>query len=144
VADGAAAARLLPQLGKRAFLAVGLRELVAFASVQGIWLLVRLIERPPAPLPLGAHEVLIARGPFDRDGERDLFLRHGIDVLVTKASGGRSTEAKIEAARDLSLPVVMLRRPPSEPGAAVDSVSAALRWLGDQLAALDLRAVETT
>ena len=144
VAEAAAGARLLPQLGRRAFLAVGLRGLAAFSSVQGVWFLVRLIERPPAPLPLGGHEVLIARGPFDRDAERDLFLRHRIDVLVTKASGGQSTEAKIEAARDLGLPVVMLRRPPPEPGATVDSVSAALRWLGDRLAALDLPAVETT
>jgi precorrin-6A/cobalt-precorrin-6A reductase len=144
VTGAAAGARLLPRLGRRAFLAVGLRELAAFAAVQGVWFLVRLIERPSAPLPLGAHEVLIARGPFDRDGERDLFLRHRIDVLVTKASGGQSTEAKIDAARDLGLPVVMLRRPPPEPGAAADSVSGALRWLEDRLAGLDLRAVETT
>lgn len=115
-----------------------MRALGAFASVEGVWFLVRLVERPSAPLPLGAHELLVARGPFGRDSEAELMSRHGIDVLVTKASGGRSTEGKIEAARSLGLPVIVLRRPPSEPGEAVGTVEAALEWVESQLATLDL------
>jgi precorrin-6A/cobalt-precorrin-6A reductase len=52
-----------------------------------------------------------------------------IDVLVSKASGGVATEAKIIAARELSLPVIILRRPAPEPGEAVETVEAALDWL---------------
>ena len=50
-------------------------------------------------------------------------------MLVCKASGGTATEAKIVAARELSVPVVMVRRPPAEPGQCVDTVEAALDWL---------------
>jgi precorrin-6A/cobalt-precorrin-6A reductase len=49
--------------------------------------------------------------------------------LVCKASGGAATEAKLIAARELGLPVIMVRRPPAEPGDAVDTVEAALDWL---------------
>jgi len=55
--------------------------------------------------------------------------RHAIEVLVCKASGGTATEAKLLAARELSLPVIMVRRPPAEPGASVETVEAALDWL---------------
>lgn len=138
VADGAAAARLVPQLGRRAFLTVGARDLGAFAPVRGVWFLVRLVETPLAPLPLGEHELLVARGPFDCESEVALLTRHQIDLVVSKASGGRSTEGKIEAARQLGLPVIMVRRPDPVPGMAVESVQSALSWIEECLAALDL------
>ena len=53
-------------------------------------------------------------------------------MLVCKASGGDATAAKLVAAREIGLPVVMVRRPPAEPGEAVETVDAALRWLGDR------------
>jgi precorrin-6A/cobalt-precorrin-6A reductase len=49
--------------------------------------------------------------------------------LVTKASGGGATYAKLVAARQLGLPVLMIRRPPPAPGPVVSSVAAALGWL---------------
>jgi len=55
-----------------------------------------------------------------------------IDVLVCKASGGAATEAKLIAAREAGIPVVMVRRPPPEPGEAAASINAALDWLADQ------------
>ncbi len=56
--------------------------------------------------------VLDARGPFSVEGERALFGEHRIDVVVSKNSGGKATEAKLDVARELGLPVVMVRRPP--------------------------------
>ena len=53
---------------------------------------------PPDPLPFPAAEVILDRGPFDEDSERDLMRRHGIDALVTKNSGGPAG-AKLAAAR---------------------------------------------
>ena len=82
---------------------------MAFAT--GFWLLVRLVEAPPAPLDLPAHTLVIDRGPFAPATEARLMRRHRIDVLVTKASGGEATAAKLVAARSLGLPVLMLRRP---------------------------------
>lgn len=55
--------------------------------------------------------VVDARGPFTLDGERAFFAAIGADVVVSKNSGGKATEAKLEVARELGLPVVMLGRP---------------------------------
>ncbi len=73
--------------------------------------------------------MVLGRGPFSLAAERHLIERYAIDVLVCKASGGAATEAKLIAARELSLPVIMVRRPPPEPGFAVETVEAALDWL---------------
>jgi precorrin-6A/cobalt-precorrin-6A reductase len=127
VADLAEAARRLPGLGHRIFLTVGHQDLGAFAGLD-LWFLVRTIE-PPGVLALRHAERLAGRGPFTVEEELHLLRAHGIDVLVTKASGGSGTYAKLAAARQLGLPVVMVRRPPPPPGAVVDSVEAALAWL---------------
>jgi precorrin-6A/cobalt-precorrin-6A reductase len=122
-----AAAALLPGLGRRAFLTVGAKEVGAFAAVAGVWFLVRLLAEAPPPFP--GSLVVAGRGPFTVAAERDLMRRHGIDILVTKASGGAATAAKLRAARELGLPVVMVRRPASADGAVVDSVAAAVEWV---------------
>jgi precorrin-6A/cobalt-precorrin-6A reductase len=127
VADLGEAARRLPELGRRAFLTVGHRDLEAFAGLD-VWFLVRTIE-PPGPSALPRVEWIAGRGPFDVAHEIALLRAHGIDVLVTKASGGEATYAKLVAARRLGLPVVMVRRPLPPPGPVVDSVEAALAWL---------------
>jgi precorrin-6A/cobalt-precorrin-6A reductase len=112
---------------------VGQRDLDAFAGLEQ-WFLVRTIERPPVwPLQNGAW--LSARGPFRIEDEIALLREHAIDVLVTKASGGDATYAKLAAARALGLPVIMVRRPPPPPGPVVDSVNAALAWLDHELPA---------
>ena len=72
---------------------------------------------------------LAGRGPFAVEDERALLRTHAIDVLVTKASGGGATYAKLVAARQLGLPVLMIRRPPPATGPVVGSVAAALAWL---------------
>jgi precorrin-6A/cobalt-precorrin-6A reductase len=108
-------------------------EVGAFADVVDVRFLVRLIHEPPSRLPLRFHEVVLGRGPFTIAEETHLLQRHAIDVLVCKASGGRATEAKLIAAREASLPVIMVRRPPAEPGVAVETVEAALSWLGERL-----------
>jgi precorrin-6A/cobalt-precorrin-6A reductase len=90
---------------------------------------VRLIDPPREKLPLRQHQLVCGRGPFSLAQERRLLRQHGIDVLVCKASGGAATEAKLIAAREAGIPVIMVRRPPREPGEAVDTVEAALDWL---------------
>ncbi|WP_369301530.1 cobalt-precorrin-6A reductase [Pseudomonas sp. N2-5-1-1] len=56
-------------------------------------------------------EVIGARGPFLIEDERALFERRGIDVLISKNSGSAATEPKLEVARELGLPVLVLKRP---------------------------------
>lgn len=127
------AALLVGRLGRRAWLTVGAGALIPFARSTGVHFVVRLIDPPRDPPPLPSCEVVVGRGPFSLAEERSLLQRHAIDVLVTKASGGAATEAKLIAARELGLPVVMVRRPTAEPGLSVDSIEAALDWV----AALD-------
>jgi precorrin-6A/cobalt-precorrin-6A reductase len=129
VADMAAAADIVARIGRRAWLTVGAGEVAAFAGATGVRFLVRLVDAPPEPLPLRFCEIVVGRGPFTLAEERHRIERHAIDVLVCKASGGAATEAKLVAARELGLPVVMVRRPEPEPGAAVETVEAALDWL---------------
>lgn len=131
VADLAEAAELLPALGRRVFLTVGQRDLEAFARLD-LWCLVRTIE-PPGVLPLRHGQWLAGRGPFAVADELALFQAYAIEALVTKASGGGSTYAKLVAARHLGLPVVMVRRPAPPPGPVVGSVAAALAWLAGHL-----------
>jgi precorrin-6A/cobalt-precorrin-6A reductase len=124
-----AAAAIIGSIGRRVWLTVGGSDIASFADVAGTHFLVRLIEPPLRPLPLASYEVILGRGPFTLAEERRLIDRYAIDVLVCKASGGAATEAKLTAARERALPVVMVRRPPPEPGDAVDTVAAALDWL---------------
>jgi precorrin-6A/cobalt-precorrin-6A reductase len=124
-----AAAQIVGRVGRRALLTVGASEVAAFAPATGVRFLVRMIDPPRAPLPLRYCEVVLGRGPFALTEERHLMQRHAIDVLVCKASGGAATEAKLVAARELSLPVIMVRRPPAERGLSVDTVEDALDWL---------------
>ncbi|QLJ03799.1 cobalt-precorrin-6A reductase [Streptomyces sp. NEAU-sy36] len=125
----AGAAEALPGLGGRVFLTTGRLGLAAFAHLTDHHFLVRSVEPPDPPLPPDT-EVLLARGPFTLTGERALLRTHRVDVLVTKDSGGEATAAKLTAARELGLPVVVVRRPPLPPGvAAVADVPAVLHRL---------------
>jgi precorrin-6A/cobalt-precorrin-6A reductase len=124
-----AAAQIVGRVGRRAMLTVGAGEVAAFATANSVRFVVRMIDPPRAPLPLRFYEVVLGRGPFALAEERHLLQRNAIDVLVCKASGGAATEAKLVASRELSLPVIMVRRPPVERGLSVDTVDAAIDWL---------------
>jgi precorrin-6A/cobalt-precorrin-6A reductase len=121
------AARLVPP-GARVFLTTGRQGLRAFAGVAHAWFLIRCVDEPEEPLPRQA-EVLLARGPYTVSGELGLMRAHRIDLLVTKDSGGSLTVAKLTAARELGVPVVLVSRPAAPDVPAVPTVAAALRWL---------------
>lgn len=134
VADDAAAVAQTRALGaRRVFLTTGQRGLGAFSALEGVWFLVRLIEKPTTPIPLAHHRLILARGPFGLDAERELMRSERIELLVSRASGGASTEAKLVAARELGIPVVLIERPAPPPGDAVPSIDEALGWLAARL-----------
>lgn len=133
VGDVAGAARVLPRVGKRVFLTLGASEIAAFGSVPDTFFLVRMVDPPAAALPLADCAIEIARGPFAIAGERRLIAKHRIDALVAKASGGEATQAKLVAAREADLPVVMIRRPPPPRGDRAHSLEDALAWIEARL-----------
>lgn len=121
-------AALLPDLGRRAFLTTGPGGIGAFATIRTVWFLVRVFTAPEVPFCLPQYTVIVQRPPFTVASELALLKAHRIDTLVTKQSGG-PTEAKLLAARQAGIPVIMVRRPPPPPGEIVDSVPQALDWL---------------
>jgi precorrin-6A/cobalt-precorrin-6A reductase len=127
VASMEEAAAAVPNSG-RVFLTIGRRDLEPFARHPDAWFLVRSITAP-RPLPLARAEMLLARGPFTIEGERELLRGHRIDTLVTKNSGGAAAEPKLAAARELAIRVVMVRRPPSPAGPRAASPDEAVAWL---------------
>lgn len=127
------AATLVESVADRAFLTIGRQGVGSFARNERTWFLVRSIDAPGPSIPPN-HELLLARGPFETTGEKDLMVSRGIDVLVSKNSGGAMTEAKLAAARDLGIPVVMIARPPVPPGDHVAGHAADVAaWLRSRL-----------
>jgi precorrin-6A/cobalt-precorrin-6A reductase len=123
-----AAAEALADLGERVFLTTGRSGLAAFAELTGHWFLIRTVDPPEPPLP-ARMRLLLDRGPFTVDGERELFAEHRIGVLVTKDSGGPMTAAKLVVAREMGLPVVVQARPPAPDAETVEAVTEAVHWL---------------
>lgn len=114
---------------RRVFLAVGRQELGSFAMAPQHDYLARLIE-PPAAMPLPPRlRFLFARGPFDKPAEAALLAHERIGVIVSKNSGGAATYAKIEAAREAGLPVILIKRPEKRHGEVLHRPEEALAWL---------------
>jgi precorrin-6A/cobalt-precorrin-6A reductase len=126
------AAEMLPALGTRVFLTTGRQGLAAFAALDHLWFLIRCVDPPAGPMP-ARRELLLARGPYGREAERALMQSFGIDVLVTKNSGGPLTAGKLDAARDLGIPVIMIGRPDGAPAVSVPDVDDAVRWVLGQV-----------
>jgi precorrin-6A/cobalt-precorrin-6A reductase len=111
VASAEAAADALGPKPQNVFLSIGRLELGAFASSPQHRYVARLIE-PPDDIALPPDlRLLFDRGPFDAQAETALLQKERIDVMVSKNSGVAATYSKIEAARGLGIPVVMISRP---------------------------------
>ena len=124
-----AAAVALGKTPLRVFLSLGRQDLHAFASAPQHRYVARIIDVPEqAALPPNL-KILQARGPFDRDSEARLLAKEEIDIIVSKNSGGTATYAKIEAARELDLPVIMIARPDKPAGHVLGSPEEAVAWL---------------
>jgi len=128
------AADLCRREGGRIFLTLGSGEIEAFAGVHNAHFVVRMVDAPER-LPLRDYRTISARGPFSLQDELRLLTEHHIGLMVAKNSGGAATYAKIEAARRMRLPVIMIERPaialdPQSP--AVSQVTEIITWVEQQ------------
>ena len=123
------AAQALGPVPRNVFLTQGRQQLAAFAEAPHHRYLVRAIE-PPADLDtLPRHRLILARGPFQLADEEALMRVENIEFLVSKNSGGAATYAKIEAARNLGLPIVMVQRPDNPDVEQTTRLETALAWI---------------
>ena len=142
-----AAVQAIPASAERIFVTIGRQQLAPFAMTDK-WCLMRSIDPPDPSILLPPGKLLLDRGPFNLESERELLREYQIQAIVSKNSGGDATYAKIIAARELGLPVVMVKRPilqgrgfssrgfanANVPGGeVVADVAGAIEWLIDRL-----------
>lgn len=127
VPDHGAAAETANHLGGRVLLTVGRQPLPAYHLLPDV--VARVAEWQGAWTPQG-WRIIEARGPFTLDAELDLLRSAQIATLVSKDSGGELTAAKLDAAHQLGVRVVMVARPAAPAGVpAVDTPAAVIAWL---------------
>lgn len=114
---------------RRIFLAIGRQHIADFAAQPQHHYLLRLVDPPQTPLPLPDCAAVIARGPFDVAGDLALLREHRIDLIIAKNAGGSGAEAKLIAARQLRLPVVLIERPAVPPRPIAATLPEVLDWL---------------
>ena len=128
-----AAVTAIPASAERIFVTIGRQQLAPFVMLKDKWCLMRSIDPPDPSILLPPGKLLLDRGPFSLDSERELLREYQIQAIVSKNSGGDATYAKIIAARELGLPVVMVQRPLVPDGEVVTNVAGAIEWLIDRL-----------
>lgn len=119
---------------RRVLLTIGRQELSAFAECEATFV-ARCIDPPETGVLPGAT-ILLARAPFTLEDELDVIRDHRIDLVVSKNAGGETTRAKLDAARQLGIPVIMIARPPAPPVDTVERVQDALDWIAGRIGAL--------
>ncbi len=123
------AAQALGAAPRRVFLTIGQQDLAPFRAAPWHHYLIRSVDPPAMAARPPNASIITARGPFAVAAERALLIDQRIDIIVTKNAGAAATAAKLEAARALSLPVVMIARPAEPPSDRVATAAAALAWI---------------
>jgi precorrin-6A/cobalt-precorrin-6A reductase len=130
VADIDTAVTALPDAPARVFLAIGRQHIAPFAAKPQHAYTLRFVDALDGALPLPNAEVIVSRGPFTLEGDRELMASRRINILVARNSGGSGARAKIDAARELGIPVILIARPALPERPRVESVEAVMAWLG--------------
>ena len=130
VADETAAAAALPDQPASVFLAIGRQHLAAFSAKPQHAYTLRFVDAPDGGLPLPDASVIVSRGPFTFAGDLALMRSRGIEWVVARNAGGTGGRAKIDAARELGLPVVMIARPDLPERPRTECIEDVLAFLG--------------
>lgn len=121
-------AGIIPE-GATVFLGTGRQTLEQFSGLTGRRLLCRVIDPPQRDFPFEGGRFVVGRPPFSVQEEVAFFKAEGIDWLVVKNAGGTRSRSKLDAARQLGLPVVMQKRPKRPEATVVWTVADCAAWL---------------
>jgi precorrin-6A/cobalt-precorrin-6A reductase len=132
VPDIDAAVKALPHEPARILLAIGKQHVAAFQTKPQHTYTLRLIDPPAGVLALAHYDAVIARGPFRLDDDVELMRARNITIVVTRNAGGTGARAKIDAARTLGVPVIMIARPAMPERLTVETVEECMDWLKHQ------------
>ncbi|MBV0911992.1 cobalt-precorrin-6A reductase [Anianabacter salinae] len=115
--------------GARVLLTTGGHSADRFGPLPGRVVFGRRVDATNDPFPFETGRWIVSRPPYRTGDEIALLQRHRIDWVVARNSGGSSGRAKLDAARELGVPVAMIRRPMQPESPRVATVSAALAWV---------------
>lgn len=131
--DMAHAAEIISGMARKVFVTTGQSGLDALGVCADTHFVIRVIEEPAQAPAIENFTLITDRPPYSLENEVALMEEHQIDALLTKQSGGEGTVAKMVAAIQKKIPIIMISRPLPEPGDSVESVKDALKWLQMQL-----------
>jgi precorrin-6A/cobalt-precorrin-6A reductase len=129
VPDIAGAVAALDGPAQNVMLAIGRMHLDAFAPCPQHQYLLRLVDAPDGDVPLPNRHIIVDQGPFSIEDDIALMRDHNIEVVVAKNAGGGGAQAKINAARVLNIPIIMIDRPAIPVRPEVGTPQMVLDWL---------------
>ncbi len=126
-----AGARMLPPHA-RVMSWLGGRGLAALSGRGDLWLVARIVGRLSFAVP-PRWRILRERPRRGVAGELALLRGMRVGLAICRNSGGRAGRAKVEAARLLGLPVVMVSRPARPPAPLARSIEELIPLLSARL-----------
>ena len=129
VPDIPAAVAALSGPARRVLLAIGRMHLADFAPKPQNHYVLRLVDPPQTPPPFPDHDIIVDRGPFRLEDDLAMMQARAIDLVVSKNAGGTAAYAKIAAAREMGLPVIMIDRPVIPARAEMGCIPDVLDWI---------------
>ena len=127
-----AAVEWLDRPALRIMLAIGRLNLPAFECHPQHYYVLRLVDPPKTAPQFPQYHIVYARGPFTVEADRVLLEEQKIDVLITKNAGGDGARAKLDAARELGIQVVMIDRPVYPERIEFTSIDAVMNWVQNE------------
>jgi precorrin-6A/cobalt-precorrin-6A reductase len=100
-------ARKAIPIGARVLLALGSQYIDIFKTRSDVHFIVRMVDEPSTQLSLPNHQIIIGM-PGGIEDETALLKQFSITHIVCRNSGGQGAYAKIEAARALKIPVIII------------------------------------
>ncbi len=113
----------------RIFLAIGRKNILGFLNRKANFYLLRVVETAPEISSKSDYKIIYGKGPYKFENDKKILIDYNITKIIAKNSGGVGSRAKIDAARVLEIPVVMIDRPKISYRKIFETVEETMDWL---------------